>query len=216
MIKGIHFDWDGTLVDSEPVWFEVHKNVFGRYGITITAEDHKIYWIRTSRGSEYIANQHGLDYAEIKPQMVQERKRLQHKITPFSGAQELIDLLYPQFLLGVVSYSPRHVLEHSIREFGICPKLKTIIAYEDVKNSKPHPKPFLKGANSMGLRPEECAAIGDTEKDMISAKDAGMKFIAVPNEWTSDGDFSRADAVVKSLNEITLEMIRDIEKEKRR
>ncbi|MBI4170061.1 MAG: HAD family phosphatase, partial [Candidatus Aenigmarchaeota archaeon] len=174
MIRGICFDWDGTLVDSETIWSQVHRNVFARYGIQITEEDHKNYWIRTARGSEHVASQHGLDYTKIKPQMIEERRRLQSQIRLFPGARELVDLLYSQFLLCVVSYSPKYILEHSIREFGIYPKLMAVIGYEDVNNSKPHPEPFLKGADGMALRPEECLAIGDTEKDMLSAKAAGM------------------------------------------
>jgi beta-phosphoglucomutase len=188
----------------------VHRNVFARYGVVITEEDHKNYWIRFSKGSEYVAKQHGLDYALIKPHMIEEQKRLAHKIQSLSYANELVDLLYSKFLLCVVSYSPRYVLENSIKQFGMHQKMKAIVAYEDVTNNKPHPEPYIKGVQLMGFKPDECVAIGDTEKDVISAKNAGLKVIAIPNKWTEDCDFSRADKVVKSLKDITLEMIREI------
>lgn len=78
--------------------------------------------------------------------------------------------------------------------------------YEE-RRQKPFPDLYIHAAEELGLDPAECVVLEDTEIGVIAAKDAGMKVIAVPNVYTEDHDFSRADRKVKSLLDINLDLL---------
>lgn len=63
-------------------------------------------------------------------------------------------------------------------------------------------------SSEMQILPQRCVVIGDAEKDLKGAREAGMRFIAVPNEFTLNNDFSLADAVYQHPSEITINALR--------
>ena len=133
-------------------------------------------------------------------------------MVPIPGAYEFVQRFHPAYRLIVVTSSRGEIADYHMKRMGVREKISAIMGYESTENHKPHPEPFIEGAKSTGIRPENFAAVDDWERGGEGARAAGMRWIAVPGEWTSDGDFSRADAVVKSLNDITIDLIRDIEK----
>ena len=208
-IKGVAFDQDGLIFDTEGIWAEVHTIVFSRYEIPFTEDDHKKHYTETSSGTEGILMHYGMSHLleQVRREMFALRKAYTSGIKFMEGARELIDLLYPHLPLGIVTYAPRESTEHTLDYFNIRDRFKFLVTRHDTENQKPHPEPYLKAAELAGLPASEMMAFEDTSKGIISAKDAGMKCIAVPNKWTEHGDFSRADRVVKSLNDVNMEMI---------
>jgi beta-phosphoglucomutase-like phosphatase (HAD superfamily) len=86
----------------------------------------------------------------------------------------------------------------------------TIVSGLDVARVKPAPDIFLEAANRLGVDPGECAVLEDAEKGVLAAHAAGMRCVAVPNEYTRDHDFSKATHVCSSLNEVTVKLLQDI------
>lgn len=211
-IRGVAFDLDGLLIDSESLWAEIHQTVFSRYGIQFTDEHHMEHYIETSSGTEAVLRRYGLQehLEEVRQEMNRMRMSYTPKIKLMEGAPELIDALYPYFPLCIVTYSSREPAEDTCNRLNITAKLKFMVTRFDIQNQKPHPEPYLKAAELLGAMPEECVAFEDAPKGVISAKKAGMKCIAVPNRWTEDGDFSCADLVVKSLSDVTLEVLENV------
>jgi beta-phosphoglucomutase-like phosphatase (HAD superfamily) len=76
-----------------------------------------------------------------------------------------------------------------------------------VERIKPYPDIFLYVAKEMNMPPENCVVLEDAEKGILAADAAGMKSIAVPNIHTMNNDFSKATLVVKSLEEVSYELI---------
>ncbi len=211
MIEAAALDLDGTLLNSEQVWYEIHRDVFRTYGIIITPKLYKECWIKTNKGAAGLCKEFGIPLEEIRAQKRTKWEERKMDVQLMPGAQELIERLYQNFRLAVVSSSYRQSVQTALREILRAEdKIEVVVAYEDITNTKPDPEPYRKGRMLLGLQPHQCIAIEDAEKGVISATEDGLHCIAVPNEWTSDGDFSRADAVVKSLNDITLEMIEEI------
>lgn len=81
----------------------------------------------------------------------------------------------------------------------------------DVKKSKPNPDLYLLAAEKLGVKPKECVVIEDSVTGIHAAKNAGMFCIAVPNKYIKNGDFSKADIIVKSLKEIDLDLINSLQ-----
>ena len=65
-IEGLALDLDGTLLRSEHVHCISRQKVFARYGVTLTDEDYKQHWIRTSGGIGYVASLHSLDPVKVR------------------------------------------------------------------------------------------------------------------------------------------------------
>ncbi|MFB0568830.1 MAG: HAD family hydrolase, partial [Nitrososphaeria archaeon] len=76
---------------------------------------------------------------------------------------------------------------------------------------KPSPDIFLLAAQRIGIGAKNCLVIEDAQNGVEAAKRAGMTCIVVPNQFTQDQDFSRADVVVQSLEDIDLKFIRSID-----
>ncbi len=78
-----------------------------------------------------------------------------------------------------------------------------IVSGDGVKHGKPAPDIFLQTAEQLDVKPSNCLVLEDASSGVIAAEAAGMKVIAVPNRFTKDHDFSKADLVVPSLDKIT-------------
>ncbi|MFZ0298319.1 MAG: HAD-IA family hydrolase, partial [Candidatus Sulfotelmatobacter sp.] len=81
------------------------------------------------------------------------------------------------------------------------PPPNIMIAADDVERGKPHPEPYLKGAELLGMNPAECLVIEDAPAGIQSAHAAGMKVIALTSTYPASA-LSEADAVVERLDEI--------------
>jgi len=80
-------------------------------------------------------------------------------------------------------------------------RFQTIVAGTDVLRTKPAPDVYLRAAEEIGIAPADCTALEDSATGVTAAKAAGMRAIAVPNQFTAHQDLSHADARVKNLNE---------------
>ena len=77
-----------------------------------------------------------------------------------------------------------------------------VITYEDVKNHKPYPDAYNLAIKLSKQSYLNCIAIEDSERGVIAAKNANLFCLAIPNELTCKSDFSRADRILKNINEI--------------
>ncbi len=88
-------------------------------------------------------------------------------------------------------------------QFGI-PLPKAMVTADDVIHGKPHPEPYLKGAEVLGLNPAECVVIEDAPAGIRAAHAAGMKVIGLASTYAPSA-LSEADAVVQKLAQIQVE-----------
>ena len=84
--------------------------------------------------------------------------------------------------------------------------IRVIVAEEHVSNSKPHPEPFLTAAHHLGVRPDDCIAIEDTQAGLAAAIAAGTTAIGVPRhtDLGASGAWVRLDSLVGvSVDDLT-------------
>jgi sugar-phosphatase len=79
-----------------------------------------------------------------------------------------------------------------------------MITADDVENGKPHPEPYLRGAEILGVSPETCVVVEDAPSGVRSAQAAGMKAIAVPTTYAVQ-DLHGADVIAPSLSSLSAE-----------
>jgi HAD superfamily hydrolase (TIGR01509 family) len=101
-----------------------------------------------------------------------------------AGTLPFIDGVRQWLHVGVVTRSPRTYAERLLEFHGLT--LPVLVAYHDVTRQKPHPEPFLKAAQLLGLHPGRCICVGDSPEDALAAERAG----AIPINLCWDGNTS--------------------------
>ena len=104
--------------------------------------------------------------------------------------------------MGIVTSSRKDHFDIIHKRNNILQYFDFVITPNDYANSKPNPEPYLLGIKHSGYKDVECIAIEDSERGVISAKQANLYCIAVPNQMTISSDFSKADIIVNNIDEI--------------
>ncbi len=213
MIKAVLFDMDGVLVNTETFYIQaLIETLFEETGVKLKEEEVERY-----AGLIYVEKLKRIfREKDIKgdPYKIAEKSRkrflqiIKGKIRLLPGAKDLIDQLSSSGIrLGLVSSSKRMVVDIVLKQAKLQGIFDVIVTQDDVKNLKPHPEPYLLASKILGIRPEECVAVEDSVHGILSAKSAGMKCIAIANPYIPISKYSKADLVVKGLEEIKLETV---------
>ncbi|MDF2039062.1 HAD family hydrolase [Cytobacillus oceanisediminis] len=210
MIKAVIFDFDGTIVDTESLWYEVFKQTLSEdYGFELGLEDFaKGIGTTDEILFNYIDSKLGI---KINRESVQEKteKAFQSQrdiLILREGIQDLIEKCIEKGLkLGVASSSGRDWVKHYLNHFGIEGHFQTIKTKEDVEKVKPDPALYIKALEEMGVEPEESLAIEDSVNGSIAAVQAGMHCAAVPNDVTHFLSFHEKVMRYKAFSEIPID-----------
>jgi mannitol-1-/sugar-/sorbitol-6-phosphatase len=115
------------------------------------------------------------------------------------GASDLVSTL-PDSQWGVVTSGTNYLAQSRLRHADL-PVPRVLVSADDVTQGKPHPEPYLKGAQLLGVAPGDCLVIEDAPAGVRSAQAAGMKAISLTSTYTA-AELHEADAVVGSLAQI--------------
>jgi sugar-phosphatase len=180
----ILFDLDGVLVDS-----------------TGSVDRQWRLWAR-ERGiaeEKVIAIAHGVR-AEAEVRALEKREAADRDgVAVMPGAVDLVHRI-PEGLWCVVTSGSRYLATGRLRLAGI-PVPQVMVTADDVVNGKPHPEPYLKGAELLKVDPKECLVIEDAPAGIVSAHAAGMKVLALTSTYAASA-LSSADAVIVKLDQI--------------
>lgn len=219
MLRAVIFDFNGIIVDDEPIHFKLFQRVLGEEGIALDEETYYARYLGCDDRGAFIAgfrdNQRPLDDAKLK-QLI-ERKALYYQdsirnhVTIFPGVEGLVSTLAQTLPLAVASGALRNEIETILKTAGLRNHFNAIVSAEDVKHGKPDPEIFLTALGALnrvggrvpGINAGDCVVIEDSKEGIRGARRAGMKCLAVTNSHAAEllGD---ADAVVASLEEVTL------------
>lgn len=214
MIKAIIFDLDGLLIDSQPLQYKAYNQAFSQYGAPLTLDDwHE--WIHDGGSAQKWISKNNLS---LDPEKVRaEKKEIYEQLIKTHlelkpGAQKLIERLYGKFHLAIASSSRIESIEQSINKFHLEAKFEQLISDTTLARSKPYPDVFLKAAEAVGTKPGSCIVLEDSLGGLQAAKAANMKCIICPDSFSAIeiSAFKDADKIVKSLHEVTEEMIEKI------
>ena len=193
----ILFDLDGVLVDStrsvDRQWraWARQKGVDGDKVMAIA------HGVRTIEVIRAVAPHLDAD-AEVW-ELENREADDQEGVDIMPGAIELVRSI-PEGRWGVVTSGTRLLASARLR-FGGLPVPKILVTAEDVANGKPHPEPYLKGAERMGVIPSDCLVIEDAPAGIQSARAGGMKVVGITSTYAA-ARLSEADFVVQRLPQI--------------
>ncbi len=212
-LKAVLFDLDGLLTNTEELHLEAWRRALRERGVEVTPEEYAELWIRRGLGPRDVLKLKKLE-GKLDVEALMRRKDelfrelAERHLALLPGALELLRALKAKGLkLALVTSARRPAVDVVLDRLKLRDFFDVIVTNEDVRRSKPDPEPFLVAAERLGVRPSDCVVLEDAEKGVVAAKRAGMRVIAVPNGLTRDNDFSQADAVVGSLEELSPERL---------
>ena len=209
MLKGIIFDMDGVLINSEPFHYQVWKEALKKRGINLDYEIYKPCIGSTVQVLMQILHEHyGVD--EKDDSLPLEVKNLKQEMIEKQGYPPLIPYVKDMlerfheagYQMAVASSSPQEYIENVTSYWGISPYFQVLVSGEHVEHPKPAPDIFLKTADILGLLPEECLVIEDSENGCRAAKAAGMTCMAYYNPDSGKQNLQTASVVVEGFEEI--------------
>lgn len=187
IVKAVVFDMDGLLVDTEPMVFramqraavhiggEMPFTVFQRMvGLQHAHSDH----ILAEHFGEGFDRNHwsGVVSGNFQAELVEVGIALK------AGVVEILDQLDAMGLpRAIATSSGMDAVEQSLGPHGLLRRFDALITRESQTRGKPHPEPFLKAAEALGVDPADCLALEDSHNGVRAAHAAGMMTIMVPD-----------------------------------
>lgn len=218
-LKAIIFDFNGVLVNDEPLHFTLVQRILAEEGVPLTKEEYYAKYLPYPDKAIFpiVMQDKGISFEDAKIERMVERKARYYEeeadaVGFFSGAKEFVQEARRRFPLAVASGARREEIESGLLRVALLDSFQAIVGAEDVLRGKPDPQAFelaLKRINELcglNITPRECLVIEDSKGGIEAAHQAGMKCLAVANSYP-EGELGQADWVVKDLSEISLEVL---------
>lgn len=212
MIKGILFDMDGVLVDSESFICKASMLMFRELGLEVKPDDFKPFvGTGENRYIGGVAEKYGLnvDIEKVKSRTYEIYSYLvKGNLSPLPGVYDFISRCRNKGLkLALATSTDRVKMEINLREICLpADTFQSIITGLDVINKKPSPEIYLKAAGSVGLKAENCLVVEDAVSGIEAGKSAGCKCLAVTTSFGAAALY-KADWICNTLMEVPEEVL---------
>ncbi|MGI8469466.1 MAG: HAD family hydrolase [Pyrinomonadaceae bacterium] len=219
MIRAILFDFNGVIINDEPVQLRAYQEILKNDGINFTEEDY--YKCAGMDNERFVRQQFENAGKNLTDERVNEiiagktegwKKQVDAEMPLFAGVENFIKKCDRRFALGIVSMASLDEIEYVLARTALADNFTAIISAEDVGECKPNPECYIKGFQKLDaariarkhypLIHRECLVIEDAPAGIEAAKRAGMRVLAVTN--TFDEKTLReagADSVTKNLDD---------------
>ncbi len=215
MYDAIIFDFDGVILDSEPIHYEACCHVLKSLGITISYSEYMKKYLGFSDKDMFprLLLNEGLSYSdrEIKHLIQQKTRAYIHIISNQNPLPLIVD--FEQFIfkiapkinkIAICSGSSRSeiiAVLSKVRQGKLHAYFDTIVTTEDVQSGKPSPEGYLLAAKRLNVAPGRCVVIEDTLHGVKAAKAAGMQVIGLTTSYDKH-QFLIADNVVTGYRQL--------------
>jgi beta-phosphoglucomutase len=225
MLRAIILDFNGVILDDEPLHFAAMRDSVADLGVRLTRE---AYWDKylpfdDAECLESICRDHSL---QLKPEECEKvllrKSRIYQELIRggfplLPGVGQFIKNAAARYPLALASGARRDEIESTLELTGLKGYFSVIVAAEDFRQGKPHPESFLLALEllnavvkpSSPIQPEECLVVEDSIGGVAGARAAGMACMAVTNSYPRDA-LAAANRIVASLDEVQLDSLHDL------
>jgi HAD superfamily hydrolase (TIGR01509 family) len=218
VIRAVLFDFNGVLVDDEPIHLEAFQRVLAEEGVSLTAEDYYGKYLGHDDRSCFAAILSAAPVPRLMRLIARKSSYYQERIRErgyplFPGAVELVrELAAAGRMLGIVSGALRDEVEGALRQSGLRNVFKTVITAEDVTEGKPDPEGYLRALEALNsvpplperlIHPHEVLAVEDSPAGLAAASEVGLVTLGIAQSYPA-ARLQGADAVAASLRGMTL------------
>ena len=208
-IRGVLFDMDGVVIDSERLFARFWMASAADLGFPMTYEQAlQLRSLRREQGIEKMQSFFGptADFDEIRAHRIElmEAHIAQYGVDEKPGIRELLACLKEKNIpCAITSSSALAVIRERLGRLGILEDFTALCSGKDVPNGKPAPDIYLAGAAAIGVPPEHCLAIEDSPTGLEAAWRAGCMGVFVPDQDQPDAlTLSRCFAKADSLLDV--------------
>jgi HAD superfamily hydrolase (TIGR01509 family) len=223
LLRTIIFDFDGIIVDSEPIIMKLTQEMAAQEGWTVSEEDYyRNYLALDDRGiveNLFISHDRAVDRRRVD-ELVNWKSRVYGKIIEdglptLPGAVDFVHQAAQAFPLAIASGSARNEIEHLLGKLQLRDRFRIITTADDCERSKPDPEVYLKAVTSLKTLPEfknnpllasECVAIEDAPGGIDAAHAAGIKCMGLAHSRAVE-NLSHADWVFHGFKEVDLKAL---------
>jgi beta-phosphoglucomutase len=211
-MKAIIFDMDGVLIDALPYVWKSFCFVLMEHNIHLRPEDRAIYLGRPIKDTLSLLKQNfGLQ--QYTPEEFSrkagtiELQLMKHELVPNKYLRhKLIKAKKEGTKLAVATTSMRWRAETILEALELRDLFDALITNDDVVHHKPAPDIYLRAAQSLGVKPEDCVVVEDAPNGVHAAKAAGMKVV-----WVVQPDMQlHADYMIRGVEELDLEVVKNL------
>ena len=187
-IRGILFDMDGLVLDSERLYTRFWMEALRQKGYDVTLE--KALQLRSLNREAGQAKLEelfgpGISFPEVRALRIElmDAYIAEHGIAPKPGIYELLDVLQEKGIASAItSSSPMENIHRHLSANDLLHRFDQLCSGYQVPNGKPAPDIYLYGAARLGLKPEECLALEDSPAGILSAYRAGCLPVMIPDQ----------------------------------
>ncbi len=197
MLRGVIFDIDGTLLDSNDAHANSWVEAFGEAGYDVPFD--VVRPMIGMGGDKLIPKAIGISHDSDEGKMLTERRgklfrsKYLPTLSPLPGARDLVKKVQDFGLKAVVATSAKsEELQELLQAAGVADLMEEKATSSDADNSKPDPDIVCAALRKAGLSADEAVMIGDTPYDISAATGAGVRIIAFRSGGWADDDLGGA------------------------
>jgi HAD superfamily hydrolase (TIGR01509 family) len=216
VIKAVVFDLDGVLIDSEPVWEQVRRQVVADHGGHWAPDSQRrLMGMSTGEWARYLSEELvvGLTPDEVARLVIEQMAaRYAEHLPLMPGAADSVRRLAARWPLGLGSSAPATLIDTVLATAGLREDFAIVMSTEQVASGKPAPDIYLAVTDRLHQNPAGCAAIEDSTNGLKSAAAAGLAVVAVPHpSYPPDPEaLAQANLVLTSLDQLTVDAIKTL------
>jgi HAD superfamily hydrolase (TIGR01509 family) len=213
VINAVVFDLDGVLIDSEPVWEEVRRQVVADHGGQWAPDSQRrLMGMSTGEWARYLSEELGvrLTPGQVADAVIsQMAARYAEHLPLMPGAVDAVRRLAARWPLGLGSSAPAALIQTVLETAGLRADFAVVMSTELLASGKPAPDIYLAVTERLDQSPADCAAIEDSTNGLKSAAAAGLAVVAVPHPLYPPDAAALAEAslVLESLADLTVDAI---------
>jgi HAD superfamily hydrolase (TIGR01509 family) len=213
VINAVVFDLDGVLIDSEPVWEEVRRQVVADHGGQWAPDSQRrLMGMSTGEWARYLSEELGvrLTPGQVADAVIsQMAARYAEHLPLMPGAVDAVRRLAARWPLGLGSSAPAALIQTVLETAGLRADFAVVMSTELLPSGKPAPDIYLAVTERLDQSPADCAAIEDSTNGLKSAAAAGLAVVAVPHPLYPPDAAALAEAslVLESLADLTVDAI---------
>ncbi len=209
-IEAVIYDMDGLIIDSEPFWRKAEMKVFATVGLELSEKDCiETTGFRFDEVVEHWWNRKqwiGKTKEEIHDEVLDEMENaITHHAHPMAGVHASLEFFKNKKLkMAVASSSAMRLIKATVKKLKIESYFDILVSAEHETYGKPHPAVFLRTAEILQVRPQNCLVLEDSFNGLLAAKAAKMKCVVVPYpEDFQNPKLIIADRKLQSLEDIS-------------
>jgi HAD superfamily hydrolase (TIGR01509 family) len=224
LLRAVIFDFDGIIVDSEPLILKLTQEMAALEGWTVSDEEYyRDYLALDDRGIvEHLYASHGrpLDVARRDELVAWKGQRyeaiIRDGLPPMPGVVEFITAMADHYPLAIASGSLRVEIHHLLIKLGLREKFSVLATADDCQRSKPDPEVYLTALfrlralpkfRDQSLQSEDCLAIEDAPLGVVAAQAAGFKCLALAHS-RPPAELQHADLIASEFADVDMRDIR--------